>query len=218
MTRPLVSIAMPTYNRRAFLEAAVDSVRAQTLEDFEPLIVDDASIDGTAEMLAATARAGRRVRGLRVAANAGCDAARNLAMREARGRYLAFLDDDDLFLPERFERTVARFEADPELGVVFSRFRLIDADGQPLPWSPEFLPISESPVAGERVFPMLYCDWGWTPTCTLTVRAERLAGLAFPEFRRCDNDAVFNAQLAADGASFAPVGDTISRMRGHRMQ
>ena len=213
MTRPLVSIAMPTYNRRALLEAAVDSVRAQTLDDFELLIVDDASSDGTAEMLAATARADRRVRALRVAVNAGCDAARNLAMREARGRYLAFLDDDDLFLPERLERAVARFESHNELGVVFSRFGLIDAGGRPLPWSPDFLPIGESPVAGERVFPMLYCDWGWIPTCTLTVRAERIAGLAFPEFRRCDNDAVFNAQLAATGASFAQVGDTLALVR-----
>jgi hypothetical protein len=60
---------------------------------------------------------------------------------------------------------------------------------------------------------MLYCDWGWIPTCTLTVRAERLGGLAFPEFRRCDNDAVFNAQLAASGVSFAQLGRTLALVR-----
>jgi hypothetical protein len=60
---------------------------------------------------------------------------------------------------------------------------------------------------------MLYCDWGWIPTCTLTVRAERLGGLAFPEFRRCDNDAVFNAHLAASGASFAQLARSLAVVR-----
>ena len=97
--------------------------------------------------------------------------------------------------------------------MVFSRFGFIDAQGQALPWTHEFLRVGESATPGERVFEMLYCDWGWIPTCTLTVRAERLAGLAFPEFRRCDNDAVFNAQLAALGASFTQLARTLALVR-----
>ena len=213
MHRPLVSVVMPTHNRRALLEAAIDSVLAQTLGDFELLIVDDASTDGTAEMLATRARADGRIRIMRAAVNGGCDAARNRAMGQARGRYLAFLDDDDLFLPERLERTVATLEADPELGATFCRHGFIDAQGQALPWPPEVLPIGESATPGARLFEMLYCDWAWIPTCTLTVRVERLAGLAFRELRRCDNDAIFNAQLAASGAWFAQVGHTLALVR-----
>jgi glycosyltransferase involved in cell wall biosynthesis len=213
MSRPLVSVVMPTYNRRALLEASIDSVLNQTLDDFELFIVDDASTDGSAEVLGTRARADRRIRIMRAAVNGGCDAARNLAMGQARGRYLAFLDDDDLFLPERLERTVARLEAEPGLGAVFSRFGCIDARGQPLPRTPAFLPVGESATPCDRVFEMLYCDWGWIPTCTLTVRDEQLAGLAFPEFRRCDNDAAFNAQLAASGASFAQLGHTLALVR-----
>jgi glycosyltransferase involved in cell wall biosynthesis len=213
MSRPLVSVVMPTYNRQAVLEESIASVLTQTLGEFELLIVDDASTDGTAEVLAARARADRRIRVMRAAVNGGGDAARNLAMGQARGRYLAFLDDDDLFLPERLERSVARLEAEPGLGAVFCRYGFIDAQGQALPWTPEFLPVGESATPGERVFEMLYCDWGWIPTCALTVRAERLAGLAFPEFRRCDNDAVFNAQFAASGASFAQLGRTLALVR-----
>jgi glycosyltransferase involved in cell wall biosynthesis len=213
MSRPLVSVVMPTYNRQALLEWSVESVLAQTLDDFELLIVDDASTDGTAEMLARKMSSDRRIRVMRVAANGGCDAARNLAISQACGRYVAFLDDDDLFLPDRLEQTVSRLEAEPELGVVFSRFGFIDAQGQALPWAHEFLPVGDSATPGERVFEMLYCDWGWIPTCTLTVRAERLTGLGFPEFRRCDNDAVFNAQLAASGASFTQLARTLALVR-----
>jgi len=216
MTTPLFTVVMPTYNRRALLEASIDSVLSQTLDDFELLIVDDASTDGTGEVLATRARADRRIRVTRMPVNGGCGAARNVAMSQARGRYLAFLDDDDLFLPERLERTGARLEAEPGLGVVFSRFGLIDVRGNALPWNPAFLPIGESATPGERVFPMLYCDWGWIPTCTLTVRAEQLAGMAFLEFRRRDSDAVFNAQLAALGASFAQLGSTLALVRRDR--
>jgi teichuronic acid biosynthesis glycosyltransferase TuaG len=151
MSRPLVSVVMPTYNRRALLEASIDSVLAQILDDFELVIVDDASTDGTAEVLAREARKDPRIRVMRAAVNGGCDAARNLAMSSARGRYLAFLDDD-LFLPERLERAVVRLEAEPGFGAVFSRFGFIDAQGQALPWSPGFLSVGESATPGERVF------------------------------------------------------------------
>lgn len=213
MTRPLVSVVMPTFNRRALLEASIDSVLSQTLDDFELLIVDDGSTDGTAELLAARQRADRRIRLLRAAVTGGCHKARNLALAEAGGRYLAFLDDDDLYLPQRLELTVARLEAEPGLSVAFCRFGFIDAHGHALPWQPTFLAVGDTTTAGDAVFPLLYCDWGWIPTCTLTVRMEHLAGLVFPHTRRRDSDAVFNAQLAASGASFAQLGETLALVR-----
>jgi glycosyltransferase involved in cell wall biosynthesis len=204
---------MPTFNRQAMLELAVESVRAQTLDDFELLVIDDASTDGTAEVLARKAHLDRRIRPMRVGINGGCNAARNMGIRQARGRYLAFLDDDDMFLPERLEQTVTRLEETPELEVIFSRFGFIDAQGRASPSRYRFLPIGETPTPGKLVFPMLYCDWGWIPTSTLTVRAERLADLRYPESRKSDNDAVFHAQLAASGASFGQLACTLALVR-----
>jgi glycosyltransferase involved in cell wall biosynthesis len=216
MKRPLVSVVMPTHNREAMLDLAIESVRSQTLDDLELLIVDDASTDGTAEMLARKAPSDRRIRILRLAVNSGCDAARNMGVSQARGRYLAFLDDDDLFLPERLEQAVRRLEEAPELDVVFSHYGFIDARGRALPWRPKFMPIGDAPTPGATVFAMLYCDWGWIPTCTLTVRAERLANLFFLEARRSDNDAIFNTQLAALGATFAQLSTTLALVRRDR--
>ncbi len=213
MTQPLVSVVMPTYNRRALLEAAIDSVTAQTMSDFELLVVDDASTDDTGEFLARRAAADVRIRVLRMPVNSGCNAARNSAMRAARGRYLAFLDDDDLFLPEHLALTVNRLEADAGLDAVFSHFAFIDAAGAPRPWTPAFIAVGEHPTEGEDVFELLYCDWGWIPTCTLTVRAARIDHLKFLELRRSDNDAVFNAQLAASGLRFAQVPHSLALVR-----
>lgn len=216
MSRPLVSVVMPTFERRALLAAAIDSVRAQTLDDFELLVVDDASTDGTEALLAERARADPRVRVFRATVNRGCNAARTLALGEARGRYLAFLDDDDLYLPERLERAVARLEAESSLDVAFCRFSYIDAAGEPQPWGAQFLAVGEDATPGAQVFPLLYCDWGWIPTCTLTLRADRLAGVAFGAARRRDSDAVFNVQLAAAGATFAQLPESLALVRRDR--
>ncbi len=94
-----VSIIIPCYNSEAYLGACMDSVLAQTMEDFEAILIDDGSVDGT--LAVAQAYAGRDAR-VRVVhkQNAGVSAARNDAMRLARGRYLQFLDSDDWITPD----------------------------------------------------------------------------------------------------------------------
>jgi glycosyltransferase involved in cell wall biosynthesis len=93
---PLFSVIIPTYERGDLLAAAVDSVLAQTVEDFECIIVDDASPSGVH-----LARQDSRVRVTRHAANRGVTCARNTGLAMARGRYVAFLDDDDVWTPRR---------------------------------------------------------------------------------------------------------------------
>jgi glycosyltransferase involved in cell wall biosynthesis len=90
---PTFSIVIPTYNRLGFLKRALSSVWAQTFTDFEVIVVDDGSTDGTTEWLAAQ---GARMRTI-TQANRGPGAARNLGTREARGEYVAFLDSDDVW-------------------------------------------------------------------------------------------------------------------------
>jgi glycosyltransferase involved in cell wall biosynthesis len=108
---PVVSVIIPTHNRAALLREAVASVKAQTYRDFEILVVDDASTDDTQEALAAW----REVRVLRHPCRRGVAAARNLGIAAARGQWLAFLDSDDLWLPEKLARQMAYHQDQPHL-------------------------------------------------------------------------------------------------------
>jgi glycosyltransferase involved in cell wall biosynthesis len=100
---PLVSVIIPTHNRRAMLVEAVDSVRAQSYRDWELIVVDDGSTDGTAG--APAARYGARVRVI-TQQRSGVAAARNAGVRAAQGNYIAFLDSDDFWLPQKLERQI----------------------------------------------------------------------------------------------------------------
>lgn len=122
----LVSAIIPTYNRRELVQRAIDSVLAQDVGVDEVIVVDDGSTDGTAEAL--RARYGERITCLRQA-NAGVSAARNAGMAAARGEFLALLDSDDLWMPDKTRRQLALFEADPTLGMVLCDVDRVDADG-----------------------------------------------------------------------------------------
>ncbi|HEX5702604.1 MAG TPA: glycosyltransferase family 2 protein [Pyrinomonadaceae bacterium] len=100
MERPSVSVVIATHNRRAFLAEAVASVRAQTFERWELLVVDDASEDDTWEWLTREREHDERLRIFRLAENSQRAVAANHALAEARGEFIMFLDDDDLLRPE----------------------------------------------------------------------------------------------------------------------
>lgn len=134
---PAVSVVMAAYNAQAFVAEALDSVLGQTLGDFELLVVDDASTDGTPVILERYARRDRRIRILRLAKNAGTARARNAALREARAPFVAVCDDDDRQRPERLAAQVAYLEAHPGHVMVGGRVRPFgDADGAPPAWLP----------------------------------------------------------------------------------
>jgi glycosyltransferase involved in cell wall biosynthesis len=107
---PLVSVVIPTFDRAACLGRAVDSVLAQTFTNFELIVVDDGSTDGTAGLLEAY---GERLRCIRQH-NRGVSAARNSGIRSARGTYIALLDSDDAWLPQKLEQQAAYFQAHPQ--------------------------------------------------------------------------------------------------------
>lgn len=115
---PAVSIVLPTYNRGDVIARAVDSVRRQTFEDWELLVVDDGSRDATAERLHGL---DPRLRVL-TQSNQGVYAARNAGIACARGRFVAFLDSDDEWLPQFLELTQAFFQASPEDQFVTTEF------------------------------------------------------------------------------------------------
>lgn len=103
---PKVSVAVANYNAARFISAAVRSALQQTLQDIEVIIVDDCSTDNSLEVLDQLAGEDERVRVVRLAHNGGPSAARNAALRLARGCWFAVLDSDDLFAPERLEHLI----------------------------------------------------------------------------------------------------------------
>lgn len=116
----LVSIYLPTRNRVDLLRRAVESVRAQTLADYELIVIDDASTDSTPAYLARLAGTDARVRVYRCDSPSGAPRARNWAIRHARGEWLTGLDDDDEFMPSRLEAAVAMAHALEVAGAAFS--------------------------------------------------------------------------------------------------
>jgi glycosyltransferase involved in cell wall biosynthesis len=111
---PLISVIVPTWNRAALLGRAVKSVLAQTYENFELLVVDDGSDDGTADLLAPWERAGRLTK-LRNPVRRGVSAARNVGLAAAQGELVAFLDSDDEWLPEKLSAQAAFMTDRPQL-------------------------------------------------------------------------------------------------------
>lgn len=132
-----VSVILPTYNRAKSLPRAIDSVLSQTFADFELIIVDDGSTDNTADILRQY-EGDQRVH-LLSQAQAGCAGARNTGLLNSRGRYLAFQDSDDEWLPTKLEAAVKALEnSGPEVGVVYSDMIRVGADQTISIWrSPE---------------------------------------------------------------------------------
>lgn len=116
---PFFTVVLPTYNRARMAAAAVLSVLGQTERDFELIVVDDGSVDDTSRVLAGLPKDGR-LTVLRQEKNAGQHVCRNLAIRRARGRFVTFLDSDDLYLPGRLEAFRRAAEGRPETGFWFS--------------------------------------------------------------------------------------------------
>lgn len=127
----LVSVIMPTYNSERFVAASIESVLAQTYADLELIVVDDASSDGTGAKVETFVKRDPRVKFLRQTVNAGAAEARNRAIGEARGRYIAFLDSDDLWLPRKLEVQIGRMRAE-KWPFTFCAYTRIDEEGHVL--------------------------------------------------------------------------------------
>ncbi|MBZ8181011.1 glycosyltransferase family 2 protein [Oscillatoria salina IIICB1] len=125
----LVSVIIPVYKKERYIAATVQSVLAQTYPHFELLIVDDGSPDRSVEICQQFDDS--RIKIIRQA-NQGVSAALNTGIRHAKGEYIAFLDGDDLWLPENLAKQLEHLEKSPQVGVSFSRSALIDAAGKPL--------------------------------------------------------------------------------------
>ena len=113
--KPLVSVVMPTYNRLGLLPRAIDSIREQTYDNFEFIIVDDGSTDGSANLLASYAQIDKRIKILTNPTNKGISYSRNRGTDAAKGKYVAIMDSDDYSLPTRLEKHVKYLEENSDV-------------------------------------------------------------------------------------------------------
>jgi glycosyltransferase involved in cell wall biosynthesis len=121
-TNPMISVIIPAYNRAQVIAEALQSVLDQTCTDYEIIVVDDGSTDETAEVIRGFTDRVRYV----YQENRGSAAARNRGLQEARGDYIAFLDSDDLFTPEKLQKQVEYLQHNPHIGMVYSAYSNID--------------------------------------------------------------------------------------------
>lgn len=126
----LVSVIVPVYNAEKFIREAMDSVRAQTYENWELLLVEDGSSDGSVDVITGYIAETQetRIRLIRQPSNQGAARARNRGVREAAGRYIAYLDADDLWVPEKLEHEL-RFVEEKDAAFAFTGYEFADERG-----------------------------------------------------------------------------------------
>lgn len=127
----LVSIITPSYNSSRFIEDCIKSVISQTYLQWEMLIIDDKSQDDSQDKIIGFAKKDSRIKYFFLEENVGAAEARNIAIRKAEGRYIAFLDSDDLWIPEKLEKQIA-FMQDKDIAFSFSTYDMISEDGSVL--------------------------------------------------------------------------------------
>lgn len=138
----LVSVILPTRNRAHLIPRAIDSVLGQTVDDFELIVIDNGSADSTPAVLANYAKSDPRVFVARSDSARGAAAARNVGIQHASGAYVAFIDDDDAWLPTKLDRQLSAITEAPNVGVVFCPYEYVSGNGRKrvvgMPPVPEF--------------------------------------------------------------------------------
>lgn len=177
----LVSIIMPTYNCGRFIADSIKSVQAQTYKNWELLIVDDCSLDNTLDIVKKIQITDKRIRLFQNKDNSGAAVSRNVALKEAKGRWIAFLDSDDLWEPLKLERQIKFME---DNGYAFTYHEYIEIDEQ----SRELgVHVSGKQRVGK--FSMYSCCW---PGClTVMYDAEKIGLIQINDIKRNNDTAIW---------------------------
>ncbi len=130
MNKPLISVVMAVYNAQAYLAEAIESILRQSVSDFEFLIIDDASSDGSIQIVEDFAKSDPRIRLISNPENLGLGASLQKGVEEAKGEFIARMDADDISLPKRFEKQLAYLDLHPEILALGGDHKLVDAQGK----------------------------------------------------------------------------------------
>lgn len=205
---PQVSVLIPVFDGATVLPRAVGDALAQTVPDLEVIVIDDASADDSAAVAERLAREDPRVRLVCAAENAGPGAARTLGLRAAQGEWIAILDADDAWEPDRLERLIAVATAH-RLDAVADNLALVDPGldrtvGHAFPLAPEALEILTSERFLANTVPGGRVNLGWMQP--IVRRAFLLRhGISWPALRHAE-DMVFTMEILLSGARFGLIG------------
>lgn len=201
----LVSIIMPAYNSAGFIRETIESVQAQTYSSWELIVVDDCSTDGTPEVVDELSRSDPRVRCLRLERNSGAAVARNRAMAAARGQYMAFLDSDDLWYPDKLSRQID-FMVTRGVSFCCTSYEQIDERGAP---TGKVIRSREKVDYGRL---LLDCPVG---NSTVMYDVSRLGKFKVPDIRKRNDDALWLRMLREEKYIWG-IPDVLMRYRVRR--
>lgn len=125
----IVSIITPVYNAEEFIVETIESVLKQTYKSFEYLLIDDCSTDSSPAIIKGYAEKDNRIKYIKLQENSGAAVARNTGLENAKGRYIAFLDSDDVWYPEKLEKQL-KFMTDNNLGFTYTKYERMSEQGE----------------------------------------------------------------------------------------
>ncbi len=177
---PCVSIILPTYNCAGFLPDSIGSILLQTYDSYEIIVVDDGSTDNTREVLKPFMQ---RIQYIHLVKNKGLPAARNTGIRAARGEYLAFIDADDLWLPEKLQTDIAYLNKHPDVGMVYSKHLNVDVNGRALNGG------TKKRLPSGNIFTQLFSEQNFIIPSSVVVRREvfNMTGLFDEQLFNCQD-------------------------------
>lgn len=219
MVTPKISVILPTHNRSELLPRTITSLLNQTFQDFEIIIIDDASQDNTPEIIQEMVKADPRIRSIRSDKNIGPGAARNLGVAQAGGEFIAIMDDDDIALPLRLEKQLYEFEIDQQIDLVFSCVGWVDEALNPLTIFPGIVQRDEFPNEPGEVFKLLYLEGNKIPNTTLLTRKEIWELTMYPSEPWIGEDWLFFLKLAAMSIRMKAIPEVlVQQSRGQNRQ
>lgn len=195
-SEPYFTVVIPVYNRSHIISRALDSLSRQSFKDFEVIVVDDGSDDSAQLKLVLEKYTDLNFKYIRQE-NSGGGVARNRGIDEASGQYIALLDSDDEYLPEKLENCYQRLQSDSSLELIFSSMWVDRGNGKR--WrKPEIFP-----SAGERIDEYLTCTPGWIQTSTIVIRTDKAQKIRFSEYLPSSQDTDFAIRCYLSGLNIS---------------
>jgi glycosyltransferase involved in cell wall biosynthesis len=217
MNAPLISVAICSYNGERYLERALDSVLAQDYSNFEIVIVDDGSSDGTVSIIKRYAGLHECIRPF-FRSNHGLPASRNFTFAQARGEWIAIIDQDDLCYPTRLSRQVELAQRYPTAGLVFSNVNQVNESEDVISDYLSIFTLPEHLIRSEHAGNLLLRLGCFTASPSCFIKRDTVVSVgAFDESYAysCDYDFFIRAGFQVD---FAYTRDTLAAWRRHAEQ
>lgn len=199
---PVVTIIMPAYNQERFIEKAIRSVQEQTFADWALLVLDDGSVDGTCAIVERLAAEDERIELIRNEKNMGVARTRNCGLELSRGQYVAFLDSDDIWLPDKLEKQLS-LAKETGADIIYCSYGIIDDKGKKsrrdyiVPESIDLNGLLKENVIG----------------CSTVLLSERIAGKYRFETEFYHEDYVLWLRLLQDGYVAAGCRESLVKWR-----